>query len=336
MKTFSKYSLHILIWCIAVIGLSSCEHKDLCYDHVTKVKARIDVDWSLFTQETPTGMSVMLYSLDDDDRSTTTLSNDISHAEVNVYPGAYFAMVFNQSVNEFGSLGFVNIDDRNNAAVYAAERTSKWYKTQSTQERVVQNPEWFAVGTQALVKVSDDDIRKHTSTGLRSVIATITPRCVVYTIHVKIHVKNAYNIRSARATLNGLADGYQLCKMLPSPTVATQIIDEWTLIPDDGNPANGTLYATITSFGLPYGHRNVADANHLDLSLLLVDGKTQCHCDFAVGDAFKPGENAELSLTLDESIAEPIPDVKPEGGSSSGFDVTVRDWDDGADIDINA
>lgn len=330
-----KLKLNTLLYSVlAVLAplLASCEHKELCYDHPHPVQTRVDVDWSQFAEEVPTGMTVMLYPIDDGGHRYTTLSNNTSYVDLSVVPGRYRAVAYNQSTTEFGTITFDDMDDNAAATVHAAILTSRWYKTRGDEERLVQNPEWFAVGDE-LCTVSDADAA-HSRSGTRSTIATIVPRCVVYTIDIYIHIRNAYNLRSARASLDGLADGYSIAQMRPTTTTATQLIEQWSLTRDADNPANGTLHAHITSFGLPYGHQSTPSANTLRLSLLLVDGTTQKDYDFRVGDAFQVGSDVELSLSLSESIDTPLPDVKPEGGQSGGFDAKVDDWADGGNIDI--
>lgn len=313
--------------------LASCDHKELCYDHNHPVRARIEVDWSQFTEEVPTGMTVSLFS-QDDESVHTQLSNNTSYVDVNVSPGLYRAFVFNQSTTEFGSLTFERMDDMFDATVRAADRASRWFKARDANERLVQNPEWFAVGVQSNIYVPKEMARRSNRVEARSVIARLTPLCVVYTIHVRIHVRNIYNLRSARASLDGLADGYRIGILEPTSTLATQLLENWTVERDSDNPANGTIRADITSFGLPYGHQNLPEANHLNLSFLLVDNKTTVSFDFPVGNAFRTDQGLSLSLSLDRSIDAPLPDVKPEGGQSGGFDAKVDDWGDEVNIDI--
>ena len=336
MKTLRL--LHTLLYMAAAAIaplVASCEHKELCYDHPHAVQARIDVDWSLFTEETPTGMSVMLYPKDAGGQMYTALSNNTAYVDLSVHPGTYRAVAYNQSPSEFGTITFSNMDRGDEATAYAAPLTSRWYKTRADNERLVCNPEWLAVGD-PLCTVSADEVARQRGarSGTRATIATIVPQCVVYTVDVTIHIRNAYNLRSARASLDGMADGFSMAQMRPTQTVATQLIEQWTLTRDADNPANGTLHATITSFGLPWQHQSVPDANHLRLSLLLVDGTTQKDYDFLVGDAFRISEGVDLTLTLNETIDTPLPDVKPEGGQSGGFDAKVDDWADGGNIDI--
>ena len=83
-------------------------------------------------------------------------------------------------------------------------------------------------------------------------------------------------------------------------------------------------------FGLNY-----VDNNNLYLEALLVDGKTEF-----TGDCtnVKITENEDgtgvITLTLKADATEKVPDVKPEGGSDSGFDVDVDGWGDDIHTDI--
>ena len=42
----------------------------------------------------------------------------------------------------------------------------------------------------------------------------------------------------------------------------------------------------------------------------------------------------DLKLTLNLELPEPLPDVKPEGGSAGGFDATVEDWGEEIEIEV--
>lgn len=317
----------------AALTLASCDHKELCYDHRHAVAARVNVDWSLFTEEQPTGMTVTLYPTDGE-QPYSTLTNNTLYADLSVPPGTYDAMVYNQSPSEFGTVEFSGMDYRSTATVYAATVSSRWYKTRADNERLVCQPEWIATDIMADVEAPEEESDRHARTQTRCVVATLMPQCVVYTISIDIHIKNIYNVRSARASLDGLADGYRLGAMRATATQATQLIEEWTMTRDGDNPANGTLHASIQSFGLPDGQERLPDRNHLRLSLLLVDNKTQKDYDFAVGDRFVKDEDVRLSLSLSESIDEPLPDVKPDGGATGGFDAKVDDWGEDERIDI--
>ena len=310
--------------------LASCTEKDLCYDHAHRAPVEIAVDWSRFTVETPTGMSVMLYPHTDGE-AQTLLTNHTGGVVTSLLSDTYTALVYNQSPSEFATLVFTDMQQYDAARVNAAPKTSRWYHTRDASEQIVQNPEWIGEDAATGVEVT----RAMTASGDTALVARLQPRNIVYTIRVAIHLSNIYNFRSVRASLDGLADGYVFSRHTPTATVATQLIENWTIVPDADNPVNGTVWAEIQSFGLPAGHEGRAGDNRLNLSLLLVDTHTQIDRTICVGDLFRPDDDTELTLTVDERVDTPLPDVKPDGGTAGGFDVSVDDWGDDTQVDLD-
>ena len=62
--------------------------------------------------------------------------------------------------------------------------------------------------------------------------------------------------------------------------------------------------------------------------------KTIVDFPFEVGHEFEKDKDGKLVLYLELDLPDPLPDVKPEGGSSSGFDATVEDWGDEIEHEI--
>lgn len=359
MKTAYMFCKDILsgLFLIELFQLlfTSCDYKELCYDHPhnTMARIKIPVDWTEFTKEKPTGMTVMAYPLDGNEPKTV-LTNDLRATKLSLEEGQYNILVFNQSTTEFGSFHFEGMEQYSTAKVLANPTTSRWYKSRSDEDRTISEPEWLAAGRMENLTVTQDMVKGDTMV----VIDTITPLNVVYTVNVRVHVKGIYNVRSARASLSGMAEGYDLSTGKPSSSSITQLLESWTLTHDEDNPSNGVLSCEITSFGLPADHRNIPSENEFNLSLLLVDNKTQLDYTFEVGDKFvkeeeddaSPGGShhhststdidlpttaeVELSLAVETQVETTLPDVKPEGGSAGGFDATVEDWGDEEHIDI--
>lgn len=337
----------------AVVGLAvstsvltSCDHKELCYEHphIEYAHVRLFTDWSLFTQEQPTGMSVMLYSADDG-KQYTALTNTLTHADFDLPVGGYSGIVFNQSPSEFGSVHFVGLEHFETAAVYANERTSRWYQSRA-DEYLITEPEWIASDSRADIMVTERMLsataaqlmasqRQHQAPPDGNHIGTFVPECVVKTVSVTIRVSGIQNLRAVRGSIDGLACGYGFASKKPVAATGTQLIEEWNVTADPADPSKGIATATFRSFGLPDGHGGIAEQNQLNVSFLLVDNKTQLDYSFNIGDKFRTDASADISLSVEQDIADPLPDVKPEGGSSSGFDVSVDDWGENIDIDIN-
>lgn len=323
---------------LAVGGLCSCEHKDLCYHHPHSAAARIDVDWTDFAPfETPTGMSVMVYP-EDGDEPMTLLSNDITHVDVPLYEGHYRVLAYNQSPSEFGMCSFENMENFESAMVKATTYESRWYETRTGMTRVADEPEWLGCDSREEVYVPDSIL----SDGQTHVVATLRPQDIVYNVRVNIKAEGSTYVRSVRASLTGLAEGYMLGLLTPTSTTVTQLMESWkrtrvTRTRGEGDSqeeaiVDSTLSATIKSFGLPTAHKAQAADNVLTVTILLVDGKTKLSHDFLVGDLFKLSDTEPMTYTIDIAWPERIPYVRAE--NSSFFDVTVDDWGEESNIDL--
>ena len=317
-----------------LLAATSCTHKDLCLMHPHAAPMRINVDWSEFTEkETPSGMTVIVYP-QDGGAPIFTRSNTISHVLVNLPVGTYNSIVFNQSETEFGSLELRNLNNFHSAEVTAIQAPTKWYTTKDQNERIVHEPEWFGtdneenaeVTAQMLEQGAKDFIEstKDTKSGIDFIFHKT--QNIIHTVNVTVHIKNIYNLRSARAALEGMAEGYKLGAGKRSTSQATHLMENWTLETNPQDPTQGTIKAQIQCFGLPDGHKATPAENTFNLSMLMVDNQTILDYKFQVGHLFTADEDDHLTLYLELDLGKPLPDVKPEGGQGGGFDATVDDW----------
>lgn len=333
---------HITLALVALLASYGCEHKALCYLHPHPAKVRINVDWSLFTQEKPTGMTLQLYPNDPQAENITHLTHTTTHATLQLGPDTYTIMVHNLSASEFGSITFHNTNEINKTEIRTATKTSQWY-TPAQTEKLGAQPEWLAFDiqqaevTEEMVKtqVQDDHLTK--STGNQettapedTLIATLVPINVVYTLHITVKIKGIENLRSARAAITGMADGYYPGQQQYHTNKTTHLAESWSLQGD-------CIQTSMTCFGLPTGHSGSATENTLTMELLLADNKTQINHTFNVGNLIqdKSTTNGNLHLYLNLELPEELPYVPPAGGSStSGFNATVDDWGKGDDVNV--
>ena len=326
----------------AMATASSCANKELCYMHPHTAQMKINVDWSEFVaKEVPTGMTVIVYP-QNGNTPITTKSNTISHVLVNLPAGYYNSIVFNQSETEFGTLQFRNLNDYNTAEVTALQAPTKWYNTKDHNERIVHEPEWFGTDNHQKAEVTQEMIDRTTQdytestgsgtgTGTRTTkggidLMLMKPLNVIYTINVTVHIKNIQHLRSARAALEGVAEGYMLGTGKRSANQATHLMEEWHMSTSPEDPTRGTITAKLHCFGLPHGHKATPQENIFNLSLLLADNKTIVNHTFEVGDQFIEDDTHHLTLYLIMELPSPLPDVKPETGQGGGFEATVTDW----------
>lgn len=321
--------------------LVSCNHHELCYSHPHTAKVRVNVDWSEFVEEDPTGMTVMVYPADGG-KPYTVLTHTLDGASFNLPEGVYHTLAFNQSVSEFGSLEFRQMEKYDKAEVVSATQDSRWYEGRADGGRVVTQPEWIAshreegaMVTRQMVQAMRPEGKYRSGKDAEYVLSNLVPQNMVYTVHVRVYVEGIYNLRSARAALDGMAEGYRFAMARPSHVSATYLMEEWEMTVDKSDPTRGYIDTYLYCFGLPDGHQGTADENQFTLSVLLVDNKTVLNFPFMVGDKFEQGDTSvRLSLNLELELTDPLPDVKPEGGSGSGFDATVEDWGEEIEHDI--
>ena len=342
------------VW-ILLLLLTSCNHKELCYNHPHTAPVRVNVDWSRFEPyEKPTGMTLTLYP-EAGQQVFTRQTNATSHAVMNLPADRYLVLVYNQSPSEFGSFKFQHMDNPLQASVIAEEHSSRWYATRGEEERVATEPEWLGVGNYADAQVTEGMVEEQAlilqqaSAETRAgepVIASVTPQNVIHTVSVEVHIQGMHNLRSARASLTGLSQGYYLAQGKRMDSEVTHLIEEWSATRNEVDPTKGYIQSSFTCFGLPDNHAGQAEENVLTLDLLLVDNRTIKTFVFHVGDKFtesldESGVETEVHLELylkllQDLNGDPIvlPDVKPEGGSGSGFSATVDDWGEEIEHDI--
>ena len=345
---------YTIAWMLLVFCAASCNHDEFCYHHPHDARVRVDVDWQDFVQEVPTGMTVMIYPQEGSKtQAVMQHTNTTSHAIFALPEGRYHSIVYNQSPTEYGSLSFRGMERFETAEIYANPTDSRWYVSRGDDDgRVVSEPEWVGTDRVKDMVVTQDMVNKSAAENMNQLMASSRtrvensiligehrPQNIVYTVTVKVYIEGIYNLRSARASLGGLAEGYWLGKGKPTANKVTHLLEEWKMTLNEEDPTKGFIEAQITCFGLPDGHQGKPEENELMLSLLLVDNKTILDFPFQVGDKFEASieedVRLQLNLTLEVVISTPLPDVEPEGGSGSGFSATVDDWGEEEKIDIN-
>ena len=144
------------IACMAlVLMLTACTHKELCFYHPHTGRVRINVDWSEFDREQPTGMTVSVFPADGGQKYSS-VGHTLDHATFDLPAGNYHTMTFNQSPSEFGSVNFQNMESFSQAEVVAKPISSRWYKGRAEGEVTVTDPEWLAVDSDVDNRVTEE------------------------------------------------------------------------------------------------------------------------------------------------------------------------------------
>lgn len=345
MNQFASLILTLSVIFAAV----SCEHKELCYYHPHTAPVRVNVDWSLFTMEEPTGMTAYAYPLHEDDTDLYRfITHNINYITLDLEAGAFHTLVFNQSESEYGSIEFSDLEEYSKAQVRVLQVKSNWYTTKAPDTKVGTEPEWLAVGraenievTEEMVKIAEEEyLASRQDQMIRAItkavndVATITPISVIKQVEFRVYGQGLYNLRSVRAALEGMAEGCLLSTGKPSNNIVAHTMDSWNIVTEENDPASGDICTTLSTFGIPENHNGQKNANKFTISLLLVDNETVVTYDYYIGDILAQfsemdGMDGQIQkVIVDLELPERLPDVQPMGGEGGGFDADVDDWGD--------
>lgn len=332
-----------------IIAAASCEHKELCYYHPHVAPVRVNVDWSLFPMDEPTGMTAYAYPLHEDENDIYRfISHNINYITLELEAGFFHTLVFNQSESEYGTLEFSNLEDYNTAQVRVVQAQANWYSTKAPETKVGSEPEWLAVGTAENVEVTEEMVRiaeeeflaNRQEQMMRAIgrainnVATVTPISVIKQVEFRVYGEGLYNLRSVRASVDGMAEGCILSTGEVTEGKVSHTIDAWTIEEEEHDITRGDLVATLGTFGIPSGHTGKPEENKFSIHLMLVDNQTTVDYDFNIGDLLTEfneldGSNGELQkVVVRLRLPEKLPDVKPVGGVGGGFDMDFDDWGD--------
>lgn len=335
-----RRNFYLIAFLSLALAMVSCQaHDAFCFNHPHGAQVGVDVDWSEFKEDKVSGMSFILVPSMDSTQAIRHTTNEIEYMRFNLLPDEYTILVHNQGVSEFGTVAFSDMGQLSAARVFPERCSSDWYEPVE-EEDLVQNPDWLAFDKKSFLITEDmigEDAESYykprADVGADSLIATLTPKNVVYTLHISVQIKGINNYKAARAAISGMADGYLPGLERYDSLRVTHLVEMWKVgarsVNDDG-VQEGTITSEITCFGLPAGHGGSSADNVLRLSLLLADNKTTINRMLEVGDRFykrtSDGDTPHLYLEL--QLSEKLPDVVPvqENNNQNGFDAKVEDW----------
>ena len=324
----------VLLWAPLLL-LTACDRRKLTY--YTESEISVSVDWSGADLEADKdyGATLLLYP-QDGGTVRTVLMGERGHTTVRLAPGRYDALVFNRSFDDFGVVAFRGRESLETLEAYALKMEART-ETRAETRVIVSSPEKLAVGTALNFEVTEDMLGNYAPATSRTTACpaekcqlTLTPLPLTRVVKVELNIKGLNNVREARCTLQGIPlSRYLYGGRTGSETGGQKFtVTNPTFTP--GSQTEGMLTGTINTFGLE------EDVPHeVQLEALLIDGKTvvtQTLTDVTIRE--DTDNSGSVVLYLEANTPEPLPDVKPEGGSDSGFDAEVDGWGDEVNTDI--
>lgn len=330
MKRFISF----FIFCI--LTAVSCERMPL-YDKDATYPLQVKVDWSL-VEEKPSGMTIMFYPVDGS-QPTKILTNSVDGLTVNLKENVYNVLLFNYSVEEFGSLAFYGMGKWDTPVANVVETKSNWYKTKAG-DKIARQPEELAVSVLENLLVTDTRISSAETKAPAEIIEdykTILfhPSPIIQILDIIIHLDGFQNMRSVRGSISGLASEYYLTTGQCGSSTSVHLLEQWLAQKEDSN--SGTVCTSLTTFGLPDNSIGSGEGQTpivLNLSFLLADGSTVVDHYVDITDLIHFDElTGKLEVRISDEINLPeveIPDDSERG--EGAFKIGIDDWGDIIDI----
>lgn len=303
-----KKTLYILSL-LAGAALSSCEHKELCYDHPHTGFVRVVFDWTHAPEASPETMSLYLFP----ESSSEALRYEFTDrrgGEIAVPMGIYGALALNSDTER---LLFRNINRRETFEVYTREdnllgtlgvRSDNAPRAEETQdERVASQPDkLWCVGAEDIELVR----------GVSEQTVTLCPSRAVrsYTVEIR-NAENLKHVKDLSGSLSGMAGG--LCLDSKEPTAEAVIIPFAASVTQDMTGIEGELLA--------FGPCPQAETAHKLVIYAVLKNGEKWYYTYDVTDQVRGASDPyNVHIVLD---GLPLPEPIIDGG---GFQPGVDGW----------
>ncbi len=336
----------------------SCTYKELCYnhgEHSGKAPVTFLLDWSHLA-EYPTGMTVRFYPTDGG-KPVQYLTNDVDSVVVELPVGTYNIIAFNQSVEEYVSVTFHDMDSWDDMYIEIADaQKPDWARPGGNYSR---EPAELLVGTETGFAVTQYMLE---AGGGTPVTISLKPHPVAVRTDIVARLIGIQYAGETRGTISGMAKRFYLTRNRTGSETTTIALSEWTAAADNRNDKkkSGRVSTQFVSFGLPevqytreeleaWGTKSEILSPQdlsLDMQILLIDRVTMVNACFNVSDRYSFPEDIfnmmidvgiplkEGRTPLDDSASVPIELPEIESGGSGGFVIDVEDWGEDIEYDV--
>lgn len=303
----------IVLSCVMVmIMLTSCAHKELCYDHSHVLEVDVVFDWSNAPDASPRSMSLYLFP---EEGGRPVRYDLVGHkgGRIRLNSGTYNIICLNsdtENIDVHDDLAYESLRVTTKEAdalrgMYAMASIIKAQKADG--ERLSDSPEnvWSAYAESVLFSASDPSV-------------TLFPEPDV--MNCTVEIRNAENLKwieNVYGTLSGMADGFFPQKDVLCEELATIAFD------CSYDPENKTVTGGLSSFGHCPSYPNT---HVLAIYVTLADGSMWEYTFDVTEQVHESADPYNIKIVLDNL---PIPKPVVNGG---GFKPTIDEW---GNIDIN-
>ena len=295
--------------------LTSCEHKDLCYDYPHRQNVEVTFDWSEAPEANPSTMSLYLYP-ENGGAPQRYEFTDRNGGCISVAAGTYDAICVNSDKETHRINGretrktfeVTSAETRVLQGLLASMAQSAPRASDGSKERVMSEPEmlWSAHAERLVIKTN----------GEKSFI-TLKPKARVK--HCSVEIKNVQNLRGVKAmsaSISGLSGGWFAgIDELSSEKVTIPF-------PVTVDVANSKVTGSVNVFG----HCPIQPNKHiLMVYAQLNDGSNWYYEDDVTDQIHDPEQKDETHIKIE---LDKLPLPKPNPGTEGGLQPSVSKWNE--------
>lgn len=296
-----------------LLGFTSCDHKDLCFDHTHNIETEIVFDWRNAPDAHPSSMVVVMFDPDQKKDEIRYILSGRDGGTIDLPFGKYNSLALNADLNDWANLR--NLGDIETAEIYtndAQELTAynlmsaSVPKVRGTEdERMAATPGMAWSARTDSVKLDVNDTHK---------VITLYPDEIV--CHYTVEILDVENLQNARGeiidgTLSGMAEGFLHGKKKSTDTPVTM---PFTLAIDNENKG-------LKGEFLTFGECCDTQRQHiLTIYLFLSDG-SKWYYSFDVTDQVHKAPDPHHVNIIVRGLTLPRPLQ-----SDAGLHPDVNDW----------
>ena len=298
-----------------ILTVTSCHHKDLCFDHTHTLEVNVVFDWRNAPDAEPASMSAYFFNASGETAPLRYIFTDRYGGHIDISHGQYSALCMNADDTDWAHLR--NMSDIESSEIYTAETDELSVYGLSARsvpraegaedERIVATPGMLWADRQdsiAIPYTDSDDVRT---------ITLYPEECVChYTVDI-LDVENLKYVSggSVDATVSGMSEGFLYGKR---KTTDTRVTLPFTMKENSGKNA---LHGEFLTFGESQDH----DYRHvLSVYMYLTDG-SKWYYNFDVTDQIHTAPDPRHVHIVVSGLKLPHPI-----SSGGGLIPEVDDW----------
>lgn len=332
-----RKGLYVIMCMLAMSAFSSCDHKELCYQHPHTATIRLEFDWRDAPDASPKGMCVYFYP-EDGEEDVPMRRFDFTGktgGEIEIRVGRYRVLCYNNDIEAvlmrgtegFGTHEVFTRDGDLFECIYGSSAGKTAPRAESAEnERVVISPDMLWGCTAMEVEITENGIsyicipegEKEAWLGMpvySEQVITLYPHELICTYTYEIrHVKGLEHVSQMCGSLSGMAPSLLFCD--------ESLGRECVTIPFEARAGDET---TVVGGFLTFGHHEEnPDPHRMLLYVWMDDGSKYCYGTeserFNVTDQVHSApDRRHVHIIIDGlDLPQPI--------SGDNIDPSVDDW----------